>query len=155
MSVLLKLDVVVVRVCSWYHIWSRYQENSHWKFKEDNRNSINYFLHDNRNWTLELRLSSLNFRRLFSWQRDHIWYQEHAHTTKLYSYSVWGYDYWHFYFSSSTLKCWIRYKDIWPILSGTGVRDRIMVFRQYKPFKSLYNDAFDYILLSDKSIFWF
>jgi hypothetical protein len=48
--------------------------------------------------------------------------------TYWYSYSVWGYDYWHFYFSSSTLKCWIRYKDIWPILSGTGVRDRIIIF---------------------------
>jgi uncharacterized membrane protein len=27
----------VVCVCSWYHIWSRYQENSRQKFKEDNR----------------------------------------------------------------------------------------------------------------------
>ena len=33
---------------------------------------------------MELRLSSLNFRRLFSWQRDHIWYQEHTHTTQSY-----------------------------------------------------------------------
>ena len=26
-------------VCAWYHIWSRYQENSRQKFKQDNRNS--------------------------------------------------------------------------------------------------------------------
>jgi hypothetical protein len=32
----------MVATCSWYHIWSRYQENSCRKFKEDNRNSINY-----------------------------------------------------------------------------------------------------------------
>ena len=29
----------VVCMCSWYHICSRYQENSRQKFKEDNRNS--------------------------------------------------------------------------------------------------------------------
>ena len=32
---------------------------------------------------MELRISSLNFRRLFSWERDHIWHQEHTHIVQI------------------------------------------------------------------------
>ena len=43
---------------------------------------------------MELRLSSLNFRWQFSWQRDHMWYQEHTHATKSYRSTLRLSNYW-------------------------------------------------------------
>ena len=53
-----KIDLYdfVVCVCSWYYIWSRYQENSRRKYKEDNRNSKLQLRLSYKKWILELRL---------------------------------------------------------------------------------------------------